>query len=200
VPDGYIGQRHPGLRNRRLSQGRGTYVADVQLDGMLHVAVLRSPHASARIVSLDLGGALALPGVRYAVAGEEIRRHTGPIPEGWDTSTINARGVVWYALCVDRVRYVGEAVAAVVADTRWLAERALAEIEVVYEVQPAVTDPVRALEPGAPLVEPEWGTNVRVARDLRIGDVEAARADLTSEDADARARAQGRLRAAGQRD
>jgi carbon-monoxide dehydrogenase large subunit len=176
VPDGYIGQRHPGMRNRRLSQGRGTYVADLQLDGMLHVAILRSPHASARIVSVDAAGALALPGVHAVVTGEEIQRHTQPIPEGWDTSTINARAVVWYALCLDRVRYVGEAVAAVVADTRWLAERALAEIEVDYEVTPAVTDPVAALEPAAPLVEPDWGTNVRVTRDLKIGDVATARA------------------------
>src|SRR6266540_401167 len=137
VPDGYIGQRHPGLRNRPLTQGRGTYVADIELDGMLHMAVLRSPHASARIVSVDTTAALALPGVRYVVTGAEIRRHTRPIPEGWDTSTINARGVVWYALCVDRVRYVGEAVAAVVATDRFQAERALAEIEVVYEVEAA---------------------------------------------------------------
>jgi carbon-monoxide dehydrogenase large subunit len=175
VADGYIGQRRPGLRNRRLSQGRGAYVADIELDGMLHVAVLRSPHASARIVSIDAGAARALPGVRYVVTGEEIRRHTQPIPEGWDTSTIGARGVVWYALCLDRVRYVGEAVAAVAAEDRWQAERALSAIEVDYEVLPAVTDPVAALEPGAPLVEPEWGTNLRVARDLRIGDVAAAR-------------------------
>jgi carbon-monoxide dehydrogenase large subunit len=175
VADGYIGQRRPGLSNRRLSQGRGAYVADIELDGMLHVAVLRSPHASARIVSIDAGAARALPGVRYVVTGEEIRRHTQPIPEGWDTSTIGARGVVWYALCLDRVRYVGEAVAAVAAEDRWQAERALSAIEVDYEVLPAVTDPVAALEPGAPLVEPEWGTNLRVARDLRIGDVAAAR-------------------------
>ena len=175
MPHGYIGQRHPGLRNRRLAQGRGTYVADIELEDMLHVAVLRSPHASARIVSIDTSAALDLPGVRYAVAGEEIRQHTQPIPEGWDTSTINARGVTWYALCADRVRYVGEAVAAVVADSRWLAERALADIDVQYEVLPAVTDPIAALEPGAPLVEPEWGTNIRVARELRIGDVAAAR-------------------------
>jgi carbon-monoxide dehydrogenase large subunit len=175
VPNGYIGQRHPGLRNSRLTQGRGTYVADIELDGMLHMAVLRSPHASARIVSIDASAARALPGVRYVVSGSEISQHTQPIPEGWDTSTINARAVVWYALCTDRVRYVGEAVAAVVADNRWEAERALAEIEVVYEVLPAVIDPVAALEPGAPLVEPDWGTNVRVARELRIGDVDAAR-------------------------
>ena len=172
----YIGQRHPGLTNRRLATGRGTYVGDVDLDGMLAMAVLRSPHASARIVSVDTARARAMPGVRYVVTGDEIRERTNPIPEGWDTSTIGANSVVWYALCVDRVRYVGEAVAAVVADDRWTAQLALAEIEVEYEPLPAVTDPVAALEPGSPLVEPGWGTNVRVARDLRAGDVAAARA------------------------
>jgi aerobic carbon-monoxide dehydrogenase large subunit len=176
VATGYIGQRHPGLTNRRLAQGRGTYVADVDLDGMLAMAVLRSPHAAARIVSIDTAGAAAVPGVRYVVTGEEIRRHTDPIPEGWDTSSLNANGVHWYALCTDRVRYAGEAVAAVVADDRYTAELALAEIEVEYEPLPAVTDPVAALEPGSPLVEPGWGTNVRVTRDLRSGDPEAARA------------------------
>jgi carbon-monoxide dehydrogenase large subunit len=174
VPDGYIGQRRHGLRNRLLTQGRGTYVADVELEGMLHMAVLRSPYASARIRSIDTTAAAELPGVRYVVTGEEIREHTEPIPEGWDTSTINANGVAWYALCVDRVRYVGEAVAAVVAESRYQAQLALAAIEVDYDPLPQVTDPVAALEPGAPLVEPEWGSNLRVARDLAAGDLEAA--------------------------
>ena len=174
--DSYIGQRHPGLTNRRLAQGRGTYVGDIELDGMLAMAVLRSPHASARIASIDTARAAAMPGVRYVVTGAEIRERTHPIPEGWDTSTIGANSVAWYPLCLDRVRYVGEAVAAVVADDRYTAQLALAEIDVDYEVLPAVTDPVAALEPGTPLVEPDWGTNVRVARDLRAGDVAAAMA------------------------
>jgi carbon-monoxide dehydrogenase large subunit len=175
VADSIIGQRRPGLTNRRLAQGRGTYVGDIDLDGMLEMAVLRSPHAAARIVSIDASRVRAMPGVRYVVTGQEIREHTNPIPEGWDTSTINANGVEWYALCVDRVRYVGEAVAAVVADDRYSAQLALAQIEVDYEPTASVTDPVAALEPGAPLVEPDWGTNVRVARDRRAGDVQAAR-------------------------
>ena len=175
MADSYIGQRHPGLTNRRLAQGRGTYVGDIELEGMLSMAVLRSPHASARIVSIDTSEAEALPGVRYVVTGEEIARHTKAIPEGWDTSTIGANSVVWHALCIDRVRYVGEAVAAVVADDKYTATRALDLIDVDYEPLPAVTDPVAALEPGSPLVEPDWGSNIRVARDLRAGDVDVAR-------------------------
>ena len=174
--DSYIGQRQPGLTSRRLAAGHGTYVGDIELPDMLAMAVLRSPHASARIASVDTARAAALPGVRYVVTGAEIHERTHPIPEGWDTSTINANGVSWYALCLDRVRYVGEAVAAVVADDRWTAQLALAEIDVDYEVLPEVTDPEAALEPGAPLVEPAWGSNVRVVRDLRAGDVTAARA------------------------
>ncbi len=177
MADSYIGQRQPGLTNRRLAQGRGTYVGDIELDGMLEMAVLRSPHAAARITAIDASRATAMPGVRYVVTGQEIKERTRPIPEGWDTSTINANGVEWYALCADRVRYVGEAVAAVVADNRYTAQLALAQIDVDYELLPSVTDPVAALEPDSPLVEPDWGTNVRVARDLRAGDVEAARRD-----------------------
>jgi CO/xanthine dehydrogenase Mo-binding subunit len=80
VADSYIGQRHPGLTNRRLAQGRGTYVGDIELEGMLSMTVLRSPHASARIISIDTSEAEALPGVRYVVTGEEIARRTKAIP------------------------------------------------------------------------------------------------------------------------
>lgn len=175
MPGNHIGQRYSGLTSRRLVAGRGAYVGDLRLDGMLHVAVLRSPHPHAWIRAVDPTAAEALPGVVYVVTGAEIRVHTQPIPSGWDTSAVGARSVDWYALCTDRARYVGEAVAAVVAEDPYTAHRALDHIEVDYELADAVCDPIAALDPGAPLVEPDWGSNLVVSRDLRSGDLEAGR-------------------------
>ncbi|HZD72133.1 MAG TPA: xanthine dehydrogenase family protein molybdopterin-binding subunit, partial [Actinomycetes bacterium] len=138
------------------------------------LAIVRSPHASARVLRVGLEPALALPGVLAAVDGEEVRRHTNPIPEGWDTSVIGAKRVDWYALAAERVRYAGEAVAAVVATDRPTALRAAELVQVDYRPLPAVTDAERALRPGSPLVEPGWGDNLLLTQELTAGDVEAA--------------------------
>lgn len=168
----YVGKSFPGHTNRRLVAGRGEYVADVALPDMAHLAVLRSPHAHARILSVDTSRADALPGVIYVMTGAEAKAQMKPIPEGWNTREIGAKGVKWYALAPDRVRYVGEAVAAVVAEDKYTAYRACDLIEVAYEVLPAVTDPLAAMEEGATLVEPEWEDNLIITRDFRAGDVE----------------------------
>ncbi len=166
----YVGQSMPMMTNAQLAAGKGTFVDDVQLPGMTFMAVLRSPHAHARIRPIDVSAAAALPGVLQVVTGEEIGQHTNPIPETYDTAAVGAKGVNWYALCVDRVRFVGEAVAAVVAEDRFTAYEALDLIEVDYEELPAVADPEKALEPDAPLVEPDWGDNLMASRDIRLGD------------------------------
>lgn len=169
---GVVGQRHHGLNNRRLATGKGTYVGDVDLPGTLHLALLRSPHPHARITRVDVSAALAHPAVVDVVTGPEIKEHTKPIPEGWDTDAVGAKRVDWYALAQDRVRFVGEAIAAVVARTRNDAHAALALIDVDYETLPVVVDAEHGLGEGAPLVEPEWGTNVLVTRAIGFGDVD----------------------------
>ena len=172
---GHVGKPYAGRTNRTLVTGRGTYVDDVRPDGDLSfMAVLRSPYPHALIRSIDTSRAEALPGVLAVVTGAEIAAHTNPIPQGWDTVAIGAHQVEWYSLCVDRARYVGEAVAAVVAETKYVANLALGHIDVEYDPLAAVTDVRAALEPGSPLVEPAWGTNVLVRRDLKVGDVAAA--------------------------
>ncbi|MEZ5101648.1 MAG: xanthine dehydrogenase family protein molybdopterin-binding subunit [Thermoleophilia bacterium] len=173
----YVGQSIPMLTNAQLVAGKGTFTDDVQLPGMTFMAVLRSPYAHARIRSIDTAAAEALPGVLAVVTGQEILENTNPIPETYDTAAVGARGVEWYSLCIDRARYVGEAVAAVVAEDRFAAYEALDLIEVDYEELPAVTDPVAAMEEGSPLVEPSWGTNVMASRDIRLGDPDAAFAE-----------------------
>ena len=170
----YVGKDEVGRTNRQLVAGRGTYVDDIHLPGTTYLAILRSPHAHARIRGIDAKAAEALPGVLGVVTGAEIREHTNPIPEGWDTAAVGAKAVRWYALCPDRARYVGEAVAAVVAEDPHTAARAVGLIEVDWEPLPAVADAEAALAPGAPLVEPDWGDNVRIRRDLRAGDPDAA--------------------------
>ena len=175
TPSTHVGRRYVGRTNRTLVAGRGRYVDDIRPGGDLcYMAVLRSPHAHAAIRSVDTSRAEALPGVLAVVTGAEISARTKPIPQGWDTAAVGARQVRWFSLCVDRARYVGEAVAAVVAETKYTACLALGYIDVDYESLPAATDALTALEPGAPLVEPSWGSNVLVRRDLKVGDAEGA--------------------------
>lgn len=170
----HVGKPYPGLTNRRLAAGRGEYVSDIKLPGMAHLAVLRSPHAHAKVKAIDVSAAEALPGVVSVLTGSQVKETMRPIPEGWNTKEIGAKGVAWYALTAGRVRYVGEAVAAVVADDKYTAYRARDLINVEYEILPAVIDPMRALEPDSVLVEPEWKDNVIITREFQTGDVDRA--------------------------
>ncbi len=169
-----VGRSVPGLTNTQLAAGRGTYVNDVLLPDTAYLAFLRSPYASARIRNVDIAGAMARPGVLRVLTGADAERDMRPIPEGWNTREIGAKGVTWYPIIADRVRYVGEVVAAVVAEDRWTAAEALDHIVVDYEQLPAVTDPLEAMKPGAVLVEPAWGDNILISRDWVAGDVEGA--------------------------
>ena len=170
----YVGQAVPSLTNTKLVAGRGRFVDDIQLPGMTYAAVLRSPFAHARIRGIDTTKAEALPGVLYVLTGGEVAERMNPIPETYDTAAVGAKGVRWYALCVDRARYVGEAVAAVVAADKFTAYAALDLIDVDYEELPVVSDPEKAMEDGAALVEPDWGDNVMASRDIVLGDPDAA--------------------------
>ncbi len=173
----YIGSNVPGLTNRNLVAGHGTYVGDVQLEGMLHMAVVRSPHAHALIKGINTAAAEALPGVVYVITGKEVREKMRPISESYDKSSIGAKTAKTYALCPERARYVGEAVAAVVAEDKNTARKAAELVEVDYQELQPVTDPEQGLKPGAPLVEPEWRTNLIMNREVRAGDVDKAFAE-----------------------
>src|SRR6202011_406835 len=128
--------------------GQGNYVDDIVLPNMLHMAILRSPHAHARIRSVDTAAAAAVPGVIAVVTGELMAQHNlawMPTLSG-DTEAV---------LATDKVRFQGQEVAAVIAESRYIAEDAVQLIEVDYEPLPAVTSPQRAREPGAPLIRDE---------------------------------------------
>ena len=133
-----IGERNRKIEGPSKVTGRALYADDIVLPGMLHGKILRSPHPHARILSIDTTIAEALPGVHAVVTGKEMAVAYGIIP--WTRDE--------YPLCVDRVRYIGDGVAAVAAIDEDTANRALQEIRVEYEILPAFLDPEDALEPG----------------------------------------------------
>jgi carbon-monoxide dehydrogenase large subunit len=168
-----IGARIPRHEDERLLRGLGCFVDDVNPRGVLHAAALRSAHASARIVSIDVTRARAVPGVQLVLTAADLGglNEPGPllIPHPALTHPRTQR-----PLAIDRVRYVGELVAFVVAEHRYVAEDAVELIDAVYEPSPAVTDLERALDPAAPRVHEDVHAN-RAARVVQsVGDPEAA--------------------------
>ena len=169
-----VGTPRIGANNRRLARGDGEYIGDLRRSDMHHLSVVRSPYAHARIVSVDGSEAQALEGVVDVILPTDIAAATQPIPEGWDAAEAGARRVDWYALAQGHVRYVGEAVAAVVATDPYTAEAAAGLVRVDYEVLDAISSAEDALRPGAVKVEPEWDDNVLVADGFETGDFDAA--------------------------
>ncbi len=165
----YIGTKRRTKEDPRFVAGRGRYVADIALPGMKHVALVASPHAAARIVSINTAPALALPGVLYVLTGDEFCANTDSLAIG-----VDAPKVTRWALARGLVRYAGEWVAAVVADSRALAEDAAELVEVEYAALPHVIDPEAALAAGAPLVHPAHGSNLLYQRKFVWGPVEEA--------------------------
>ena len=165
----YIGTKRRTKEDPRFVTGRGRYAADIALPGMKHVALVASPHPSARIVSIRTDAARALPGVHYVLTGEEFCKATDALYVG-----VDAPRVTRYALANGVVRYAGEWVAAVVADSRALAEDAAELVEVEYETLPYVINSEASLESDAPLVHPAHGSNVLYHRKFVWGPVEEA--------------------------
>ena len=163
----FIGKHRRAVEHKRFVVGKGQYAADIQKAGLLHVALVASPYASARIVAIDASRALALPGVHAVLTGEELRQGTEPTLPG-----VDAPQVTRYPMAVDVTRYAGEWVAAVVADTRALAEDAAELVSVQYETLPFIVDPEAAMAPGAHLVHPAHGSNVIFQRKFVWGPVE----------------------------
>ena len=169
----WVGKSIPRKEDPKLLTGRAQYVGDVSVTGMLHGAVLRSPHANARIRSIDTSKAEALPGVVAVITGADAAELIDPM------AAFCAEPVPQTAIAVERVRFPGEAVAAVAATTRYIAEDACALIDVDYEVLPAIVDPLAAMRSGSPLVHDTLESNIVFARSIDFGEVEGdfARAD-----------------------
>lgn len=162
----------------RLIRGAGSYVGDLKLPGMLTVVIVRSPHAHAQIRAIDTAAAKAAPGVTAVLTGRDLLALCEPLPlassgEG-DGGAASYAGRVRYALAVERVRHVGEAVAAVVAASYEAAVDAAALVEVDYEPLPVVADMLRAAEPDSPPIFADLPNNIDHTRRRQKGDVEAA--------------------------
>jgi len=176
---GYVGQSLKRREDERLLLGGRCYVGDMWRPGMLHAAILRSPHAHARIARLETGVVRRAPGVAEVITYRDAPELARPIPMRMsERETMNR--FLQRPLADGKVRYAGEPVAVVLAESRYLAEDALELIEVDYEPLPVVTDTRAAGEPGAPLLFEEQGTNVATTYTISYGDVgEAVReADL----------------------
>lgn len=164
----WIGKNLPRQEDPRFLAGRAKYIGDVTVPGMLHAAVLRSPHGHARIRLIDTSKAKALPGVLAVLTGEQAAAFVNPMP------AFCAEPVEQYAIARSKVRFAGEAVAAVAATSRYIAEDACALIEVQYDLLPPVVDPLVAMQPDAPLVHESLDSNIVFHRALDFGDVDGA--------------------------
>jgi carbon-monoxide dehydrogenase large subunit len=180
----YVGAIVRRREDPRLLTGRGRYVDDLRVPGCLHAAIVRSPHAHARIRAVRLDRARAHPGVVAGFAYEDLAGLLPPLPvAGAPPPALQAR-VGFRVKTADQlplargaVRYVGEAVAVLVATDRYAAEDALELVDVDYEPLPAVADVEAGLAPSAPVLHEGWGDNVAVAFEARIGDPERALAE-----------------------
>jgi aerobic carbon-monoxide dehydrogenase large subunit len=158
----------------RLLTGGAQYTADIDLPGMTHAAILRSPHGHARIRAIDVSRARSAPGVVAVFTGADIQGVLQPIPCAWLLPNADLKVAPYVAMAKDVVRYVGDAVAVVVADAAEQAYDALGAIDVDYEPLEAVVDPQQATGSGAPQLHPEAPGNVAFHWKVTGGDVEAA--------------------------
>ena len=172
-----IGRRLLRQEDPRLLTGKGAYVTDRALPGMLHMAVLRSPHAHARIAHVDVDRARRVPGVVGVFTADHIR-DVGPLPVL--AHPPGQRQTDFPVLSADRVRYVGQPLAAVVADTRYAAQDGVDALDVTYDPLPVVTDVEQATSPGAPKLYDDWPDNVVVSREINSGDADAVLATATT--------------------
>lgn len=170
-----VGKREPMLDAWEKATGKAKYTDDLSMPGMLYGKILRSPLPHAKILKVDLTEALKVPGVKDAISGRDIpKRKYGIVPKAKDE----------YALAIEKVRYIGDEVAAVVATSLEAAEEAISKIKVEYEELPAVFDPLEAMKPGAPAIHEEVPNNVSATIRKEFGNVEKAfeKSDFIFED------------------
>src|SRR5215470_10987361 len=164
----FVGRSVSRREDQRLLTGRGQFIADLKLPQMLHAVFVRSPVAHARIKAIDLSHTAAIPGFIYALSGPELARQLPPVPDTqlalpskWTTLVqhkfINPQQPL---LAHDRVRHVGEAVAVIVAESRYAAEDAAQLVALDLDPLPAVVDPEAALRPGALIIHDKFQTNL----------------------------------------
>lgn len=163
--------------DRRFTTGKGRYVDDIKLQGMTHAHFIRSPHAHAKVKSIDSSAAMKMPGVVGVLTGQQIvDDKVGNLICGWAITSKDGTPMkmgAWPAMAPETVRFVGQAVAVVIAETKNQAKDAAEAVVVDYEELPVVADIRSALKPGAPQLHPEAPGNV--IYDWAIGDEAAVK-------------------------
>src|SRR6201993_3367201 len=178
----FVGRSMPRREDRRLLTGRGQFIADLDLPHMLHAVFVRSPVAQARIRGVDLSRAASAPGGARVLSGADLLQLLPPVPDTqlslprkWTTLVqhkfINPQQPL---LAHDKVRHVGEAIAVIVAQSRYAAEDAAQLVTLDLDSLPAVVDPELALRPGGPIIHDKFQTNLIGAFTIGKGDIGAA--------------------------
>src|SRR5947209_13991649 len=178
----FVGRAMARREDHRLLTGRGQFIADLDLPHMLHAVFVRSPVAHARIGSVHLAPALAAPGVVCALTGADLLALLPPVPDTQLSLPSKWTALVQHKfinpqqplLAHDKVRHVGEAVAVIVAQSRYAAEDAAQLVTLDLDPLPAVVDPELALRPGAPIIHDKFQTNLIGAFTIGKGDIAAA--------------------------
>jgi CO/xanthine dehydrogenase Mo-binding subunit len=174
VQKGWGGQSVKRKEDKRLLQGEGVFVDDIKRHGMGYLHYVRSPYAHAHITRVDVSAAEAVDGVYGTLTGEEVAALTDPF---FQISSVPGGNIKDYALAVGKVRFVGEPVVAVVAETRELARDASELVEVDYEPLPALVDARQAQAADAPVLHDEAGGNLMWSGLYKWGDLDAAFAE-----------------------
>jgi 2-furoyl-CoA dehydrogenase large subunit len=170
----WAGQNVPRKEDQRLVQGQGVFVDDVKAHGMGYIHFVRSPYAHAHITAIDVSKAEAHPAVYGTLTGEEVAALTDPF---FQISSVPGANVKDYALAVGKVRFVGEPIVAVVAETREAARDASELVEVEYEPLPAITDARHALDADSPAIHEDTDGNLMWSGVYEWGDLDAAFAE-----------------------
>jgi 2-furoyl-CoA dehydrogenase large subunit len=171
MPTKWIGAKVKRVEDPKFLKGKGNYIGDIVFPDMLHVAILRSPHAHALIKNIDISEVFNYPGILSIITGKDISELTDPF-----INPVNIP-IKYYSCAIDRVRYVGEPVVAVAATDRYIAEDAIEMIKVEYEPLPAVIDGEEAMCKDAPLLHEETQSNISWHDTFEYGDINKAFAE-----------------------
>ena len=174
APDKWVGQAMRRKEDPRMITGRGRYVDDIVLPGMLYMAIVRSTEAHAKIVSIDTVGGEARRPACTACSPARTSSSTAPMPMAWVPPGVEVKAPETWPLASGKVKYVGQAVAVVVGSDKYGVVDAAEQVVVEYDPLPVVVDPEKALEAGSPLVHEEFGTNKTHEWTIGGGDMDAA--------------------------
>src|SRR5947209_10433905 len=158
APSNHVGQPLRRKEDPRLITGRGRYIDDISLPGTLWAALVRSPEAHARIVSVDTSAAVERPEVEAVFTGQDLTDLAGPLPLAWVPPGVEVNNPEHWPLARETVKHVGDPVAVVLGEDRYSVIDAAEDVAAQYEPLPVVTDPEKALE-GPPFVHEQFGTN-----------------------------------------